>query len=161
MSKKTLTASVVALAMMALLASTALAGPYGPGRGQGPNAPQLTQEQIAKIEQDRAAFMDATLGLRKQIAEKQVEMRTLMAQPKVDKAKFSTLANELIDLRAQMAKERIKYMGDDVNQLRGYGAGLCGGRGSFGGRGTGMGSSGRGGRMGGFGGGPGGGNCWQ
>ena len=101
------------------------------------------------------------MALRKQIAEKQVEMRTLMAQPKIDKAKFSTLANELIDLRAQMAKERIKYMGDDVNQLRGYGAGLCGGRGSFGGRGTGMGSSGRGGRMGGFGGGPGGGNCWQ
>lgn len=152
MSKKTLSASVVAVAMLALMASTALAGPYGNGRGMGPNAnaPQLTQEQIAKIEQDRAAFLQGTADLRKQIAVKRVELQTAMAQAKPDQEKFKALSSELIDLRAQLAKERVKYMGDDVSA---YGPGFCNGRGGKGG-------FGRGGQMGMFGG-RGGGNCWQ
>lgn len=154
MSKNTLTASVVAVAMLALMASTALAGPYGTGRGMGPNAPQLTQEQIDNIQKDRAAFMEATADLRKQMAVKQVELRTLTAQPNFDKEKFKALSSELIDMRAQLAKERVKLMGDDFGA---YGPGFCGGPGVKGGSGRG----GRGGRMGGVGGGSGGGNCWQ
>jgi zinc resistance-associated protein len=83
---------------------------------------------MAKIQQARAKFLTETLDLRKTIAAKRLEMRTFYAQPKKDTAKIKALANELIDLRAQVAKKRNEYMGDYAPFFAGGRGGHRGGR---------------------------------
>lgn len=149
--------SVIAagLALVVMLASSAMARPQGQGKGYGPGNQAYSQEEIQKFQEQRAQFLKETLELRKQMAVKSVELRTLYAQPKADQAQIKALANELIDLRAQIAKKRTNLMGN----AKGFGRG-------FGGRGSGRrGFGGCGGPGGGQGGGPGAGfaqgSCWR
>lgn len=127
---KKICAGVAVIAISAMLAGTALAAPGGGrGRGQGWGGPgacwqgaqTLSAEDQAKFQESRAKFMTDTLELRKAMATKHVELRTLYAQPTPDQAKIKALNNELIDIRAQLDKKRNEYMGQ-------YGA-FCGGPG--------------------------------
>ena len=148
---KKITVAFVSLGLVALLTASAWAGPwgYGPGRGQGPGYAysQLSPEQRAELDKQRADYLKETLELRQQLASKRIELTTLAAQPDADQAKIKALSNEVVDLQGQLAKKRIEYFGGE----RGPGAGYCAGLGGGFGRGMGRG----------FGGGYGPGACWR
>lgn len=154
----------VSLALVALMAVPALAKSYGRGGGFGPgNGPgwmqSMTPEQQAKLSTARAAYLKDTLELRKQMMLKGMELRTLNADPKANKAKVLKLANELVDLRAQIAKKRNQHFaglpvgpgferggkngrggygpGYHMGSRGGYGPGSRQGRGGYGGYGPG------------------------
>ena len=117
--------SVIAgsLALVALMAVGAWAGPWGSGQGYGPGncpgyaaggpgqgqgygpGPRMTKEEFEKLQTQRAAFLKDTMQLRQTMALKGIELRTEFAQVKPDDAKIKALKTELIDLRAQMAKK--------------------------------------------------------
>ena len=166
---KKVTVMVVSLALAALMAVPALAGP---GRGMGPGGygpgygPQLSQEEAAKLDSARAEFLKSTAELRKQLMAKRIDLRTELAQPTPDQAKVKALADEATDLRAQLDKARNAFVAANPNAggpgwgRGGAGRGFCPGFG--GGRGMGYG----GGRGMGYGGGPQGGGfgpgaCWR
>ncbi|MBU1276817.1 MAG: periplasmic heavy metal sensor [Proteobacteria bacterium] len=138
------------MALVATMAVGAWAGPWGQGPGYGPgNCPgyaagsgggpgygpgaNMSKEDYEKFQANRAAFMKDTLQLRQSLATKRVELRTLYAQPDADQAKIKALNNELIDLRAQLAKKA----NDAGLAGNGFGRGF---RGGPGGRGMGYGS---------------------
>jgi zinc resistance-associated protein len=154
----TITASL-ALTLTIAAAAWAVGPGYGMmGRGMGPGyapQPQITAEQQAEFVKARAAFLKDTQALRQQAAAKRIELGALWAQPQPDQARIVALSNELVDLRAQLAKKRNQHLA----QFPGIGAQFCGlGRGYGHGYGGRMGGRGQGGRgMMGFG--PG--NCWR
>ena len=104
---------VGSITVIALAATGAMAKGWGRGAGrgsgQGPAVQQLSQEQLGKLQEARAAFLQETLQLRQTMANKGQELRTLMAQKDYDQAKAKALAYELVDLRAQMSKMRIDH----------------------------------------------------
>jgi len=114
----------------------AAGGPgYGPGRGFGPG-PQMTKEDFAKFQAKRAefqakraAFLKDTAQLRQTKAIKRIELRTEIAQVKPDQAKIQALRNELIDLRAQLAKKANAAGLPAYGLARGKGSGFGPGRG--------------------------------
>ena len=101
------------LALVGALAAGAWAGPWGQGRGYGPgNCPgpggqyqKMSKEEFAQLKQKRAAFMKDTMELRQKMAVKGIELRTLAVQPTPDEAKIKALRDELIEMRAELAKK--------------------------------------------------------
>ncbi|RJX36353.1 MAG: periplasmic heavy metal sensor [Desulfarculus sp.] len=133
---KKITVILASLALMGVLAGGAWARGGGPGWGYGPGyqGQQLSKEDYAKLAEKRATFLKETLPLRQQLAAKGIELKTLWAQPNPDQAKVQALNNEVIELRAQLAKKA-----NDAG-LPGYGGGRGFGRGmDFGPRGGGYG----------------------
>lgn len=119
---KKLTVILGSMALVATMAVGAWAGPWGQGPGYGPGncpgyaagsgggpgygpGPNMSKEDYEEFQAKHAAFMKDTLQLRQSLATKRVELRTLYAQPDADQAKIKALNNELIDLRAQLAKK--------------------------------------------------------
>ncbi|MEW5914680.1 MAG: periplasmic heavy metal sensor [Thermodesulfobacteriota bacterium] len=152
---------LASLALLGVFAGGAYARPWGggPGWGYGPGYQQLSKEDYAKLVEKRAAFLKETMPLRQQLATKGIELKTLWAQPNPDQAKIQALTNELIDLRAQLAKKAADagLAGYGRGFGRGYGMGF-GGRGGYGpGYHMGSGPGGPGGGYGGYG--PG--ACWR
>lgn len=133
--------TLAALALAAGLSTTALAasGPsHGPGHGpgQGPAWTQLTPEQQAEATKARADFLNETLALRQKVATKKVELSTLRHQPNPDQAKIKALSDELVDIKAQLAKKHNEYaakyptaFGPGMGRGMGMGGGKCGGMG--------------------------------
>ena len=160
----------VSMGLLALVAVPVMAGPWGHGMrgGWGANQQfnqQLTPQQQEALNKARSEFLKESEPLRKQIATKRIELRTLTSQPNYDQAKVQALANQLADLQAQMIKLRTKYFGNlGFTPGSGYGPGMMGpgygrgmmgrgmGRGMMGGYGPGMMGPGYGpGMMGGYG----------
>ncbi len=140
---------IAALALVAGFSTFALAAPgMGPGYGPGYGWTQLTPEQQAQAEKARADFLNETQALRQKLATKRVELNTLRAQANPDPAKLKAVADELVDLGAQLAKKRNEFMakypyafgpGFGRGYGRGFGGGFCGGPGYGMGLGGGMG----------------------
>ena len=152
---------ILAVSLVGAVSVAAFAGPQGYGKqGQRGAYAQLTDQQRADIEKARTAFLNATVELRKQIAANRVEMRTLMAQPQVDQAKFKALALKMIDQRSQLAKARVEHMGAYA-KFMGPGFGGKGGFGPRGQRGPGFRNASCPGYGPGYGPGSRGGNCWR
>ncbi len=150
---------LASLTMAVMISGAALAaGPSAKGKGLY-KGQQLTQEQVEQVKKARAKFLNDTLDLRKKMAVKAIELKTLNAQAKPDQAKIKALAIELVDLRSAIAKKKIEaFSGLPVGM--GFGRG---GYGKGGGHGRGFGPGGCPGFGGGYGKGAGGGNrpCWQ
>jgi hypothetical protein len=88
---------------------------YGmPGRRRGYMRPRawksMKPEQREKCEKMRAEHLMDTLELRKKLAAKQVELKTLWAQPKVDDGKIEKLSDEIAGLSAELSKKRDKHL---------------------------------------------------
>lgn len=113
---------------------------YGPGmRGYYGN--NLSEEDAAKLEQEREKFFEQTRALREQMDEKAQALRQEMNQENPDKAKLSQLQQELSDLRGQFDQKKIEHRLEVRNILpegavgpgsgtgrgagRGYGGGYC------------------------------------
>jgi zinc resistance-associated protein len=150
--KKKYAALTAAVGLAALISTSALAapgmGPGGPGMGPGAHMgygwSQLTPEQQAEAQKAHAEFLNQTLALRQNLAAKRAELQTLYAQPAPDQAKIKALSDEMVDLRAALAKKRNEFAAKYPNA---FGPGMGRGRGFHGG-GM-MGGGGGGGMMGG------------
>ncbi len=119
-------------------------GPGGPGYGPGmnPACANLTQEQKNDLAKAHADFMNETLALRQKVATKHVELKTLHAQVTPDQARIKAVSDELVDLKAQLAKKHNEFKAKNPCAV-GFG------RGKHGGMGRGMGHGPMGGGMGG------------
>ncbi|MBI5521507.1 MAG: periplasmic heavy metal sensor [Desulfarculus sp.] len=110
--KKALTI-LVALAVAVCFSLPALAADAakapGPERGQGYHH-KMTPEQRAEYKKVKADFLNDTMALRQQLAAKRVELKTLLAQPTPDGAKIKAVADEKVDLLAQVMKKYNEYL---------------------------------------------------
>jgi zinc resistance-associated protein len=110
--KKVLTV-MVAMALAASLSLPALAadGPKGSGmdKAQGYHS-KFTPEQRAEFKKVKAEYLNETMALRQQLAAKKVELKTVLAQPSPDAAKIKAVADEKVDLQAQLMKKRNEYL---------------------------------------------------
>ena len=108
--KKALTI-LVALALAACWSLPALAADTAkaPEHHKGFFA-KLTPEQRAELKKAKADFLDETMALRQQLAAKRVELKTLLKQPVPDAAKIKAVADEKVDLFAQIMKKHNEYL---------------------------------------------------
>jgi Spy/CpxP family protein refolding chaperone len=168
MKNITLTKTIVILAAIVMVGLVANAyagwgGGYGHmGRGWGHmgwggpgydgDYPNLTEEQIKAIEQERQAFFKETGELRQNLYAKELELRSELAKENVDVQKAASIQKDISKLEADLDQKRLEHIVKmkEVNPNAG--------------RGFMMGGRGRGGMMGygpGGGNGRGGGYCWD
>lgn len=163
MKNITLTKGIVILAAIAMvgLVATAYAG-WGDGYGHmgrgwghmgwGGDYPDLTDEQIKTIEQERRAFIKDTDDLRQNLYTKELALRSELAKTDADAQKAAAIQKDISKLEAELDQKRLDHIVKmkEVNPEAG--------------RGFMMGGRGRGGMMGygpGAGRGSGGGYCWD
>ena len=91
---------------------------YSPGMRGGPHgddfrgygyAPNLSKEELEKIEQQRNAFFEATRDIRQALYSKRLELRSEMAKKNADGKKASELQKEISDLGAQLGQQQIAH----------------------------------------------------
>ncbi len=152
---------ISSLLMVALIAGSVFAWGQGKGKGRGmgysSNQSQmgygmssawndLSQEQRDSLTALKQKHIDETYDLRSSAFTKQQEVRMLMETSDPDRAKLSTLTQELSDLQRQMAEKRIDYqleakkIAPELTTSMGYGKGRGGSRGSRSGSGGGQGN---------------------
>jgi len=94
---------------MALVASVALAGPWG-GRfyGVGPAVPNLTPEQSQKILALQQAHLEKITPIQQELYSKKLELRRLWLEQNPDQAKINALQKEIFDLVDKLQQESTK-----------------------------------------------------
>jgi zinc resistance-associated protein len=168
---------VLAIVAVLAIAVTSFAGwgrghmdygyPMGPGYGmhrgwgQGPMGygsqgyqGYLSDDEIAKLDQERQAYFDATSDLRENLYQKELELRSELAKAEPDAKKAAGIQKEISNLENELDQKRIEHqikMRKDFPRFGYRGDG-------YGPRGWGM---GRGMMMYGGGGGYGPGSCWN
>jgi zinc resistance-associated protein len=125
------------------------------GWGQGPGGygdqgyqSDLSDEDAAKLDQERQAFFEATSDLRENLYQKELELRSELAKPEPDAKKAAGIQKEISNLESELDQKRLDHrikMRKDFPRsgARGYGYGSRGrgmGRGMYGGGGYGPGS---------------------
>ena len=81
------------------------------GWGNKPRAwKSMKPEQREKWQTMRAAHKMDTLDLRMKLAAKRVELRTLWAQPEIDKDRIEKLSNEVSEVQAGLLKMRNQHL---------------------------------------------------
>lgn len=79
--------------------------------GRRPGAwKSLNPEQSEKWQKMRAAHMMDTMDLRMKLAAKRVELKTLWAQPEMDKDRINKLSDEVAMLQAELLKKRNQHL---------------------------------------------------
>jgi Spy/CpxP family protein refolding chaperone len=110
--KKTIVMMSLVLAV-ALMASMALAGPWG-GRfyGAGPMVPNLTPEQSQKVLALQQAHLEKITPIQQELFSKKTELRTLWLSQNPDQAKINALQKEIFDLVDKLQQESTKLRSD-------------------------------------------------
>jgi hypothetical protein len=114
-------------------------------RGYGSN---LSDEDIAALDSERQAFFDATSDLRKNLYQKELELRSELAKAEPDAKKAAGLQKEISDLESELDQKRLDHRIKMRKNFPRFGAGGYGygprgrgmGRGMYGGGGYGPGS---------------------
>ncbi len=108
--KKTAVIGLTLVLAVALVASAALAGPWG-GKfyGMGPMVPNLTPEQSAKILALQQANLEKVTPLQQELFTKKTELRSLWLTPNPDQAKINALQQEIFKLVDELQQESIKH----------------------------------------------------
>jgi Spy/CpxP family protein refolding chaperone len=108
--KKTVVA-VALVGVLVLAASAALAwGPgwgrgYGYGYGPGVAAPNLSADQVAKIQKIQSDRYTEVAKVRNELFTKQTELRALFREPALDQAKIAAKQKEIAALQAQLQEK--------------------------------------------------------
>jgi Spy/CpxP family protein refolding chaperone len=104
--KKTALIGLTLILALALVASTALAGPGG-GRfyGMGPMLQNLTPEQSSEILKLQQAHQEKVAPIQQQLFTKKMELRTLMFTQNADQAQVVALQKEVFELIDEMQQE--------------------------------------------------------
>lgn len=82
----------------------------GPGRGGPGYAANLNEEDLKKMDEARQAYFDATKGLRQNIYQKELELRSEFAKETPDAAKLSRLQKEVSEFESQLDQKRVTHM---------------------------------------------------
>jgi Spy/CpxP family protein refolding chaperone len=152
--KKTMVA-VGFVGVMALTTVTAFAwGPgmgrgFGYGYGPGAAVPNLSTEQIAKLQKIQGDRYAEMAKLRNEMFAKRTELQALFREPALDQAKIAAKQKEITALQAQMQEKALAtrtavaetLTPEQRAQLPAYGPGMGAGFGQ--GRGMGMGHGSR------------------
>jgi zinc resistance-associated protein len=106
--------------------------------GQSAFAGNLTEEEIAKLEEQRAQFFVATEDIRQKLYEKELALRSELVKENPDSAVASTLQSEISNLQGDFDQKRLDYEIQTrklvPNHKRGFmGHGMMTGRGCGGG----------------------------
>jgi Spy/CpxP family protein refolding chaperone len=110
--KKTLVV-IGLVGLMALTASMAFAwGPgwgrgFGYGYGPGVAAPNLSADQVAKIQKIQGDRYAEMAKVRNEMFTKQTELRALFREPVLDQAKIAAKQKEIAALQAQMQEKTL------------------------------------------------------
>jgi Spy/CpxP family protein refolding chaperone len=106
--KKTAGIVLILVLAVALVASVALAGPWG-GRfyGMGPGIANLTPEQQAKILALQQAHLEKVTPIQQELFAKKMELRNLWTNPNPDQAKINALQQEIFKLIDELQQESI------------------------------------------------------
>ena len=124
-------------------------GMMGPGEYGGPGyRGDLSDEDAAKLDQERQAFFEATSDLREKLYQKELELRSELAKTEPDVKKAAGIQKEISGLESELDQKRLEHQ---VKMKKDFPR--------FGYRGDGYGPRGRGMGMGGGGYGPG--SCWN
>jgi zinc resistance-associated protein len=81
----------------------------GYGYGQGEYYGNLSEEEIAKLDQQRSEYFNATENLRQDLYAKQLELRSELAKENPDTSKASKLQSEISKLQSNLDQERLNY----------------------------------------------------
>jgi len=125
MKIKNLTKTLIVLTLVAIMGigTTAFAGKgkgnvryaqndqgYGQYRGYGNRGfmGNLSEEEIAKLNEERSAFFKATQDLRQNIYQKRLELNSELAKKNPDPKKAGVLQKELSGLQGQLDQKRIE-----------------------------------------------------
>jgi zinc resistance-associated protein len=105
----------------------------GPGgcRGSGFYGGNLSSEEIAGLDQQRAEYFRATEGLRQQLYEKQLALQSELAKKEPDTGKASKLQNEISRLQSTLDQKRLDYEIQARRAAPNYNRGYSGGYGSM------------------------------
>ncbi|MGD9078799.1 MAG: periplasmic heavy metal sensor [Desulfobacterales bacterium] len=89
---------------------------WGPGSGYGPRGyggqgyqSDLSDEDIARLDQERQAFFEATSDLREQRYQKELELRSELAKPEPDAKKASGIQTEISNLESELDQKRLEH----------------------------------------------------
>ncbi|UCF94813.1 MAG: periplasmic heavy metal sensor [Desulfobacterales bacterium] len=90
----------------------------GPGAGWGPGprgygdqgySSDLSDEEIAKLNEERSAFLQDTRELRDTLYQKELELRSELAKQDPDPEKAKGLQKEISDLEGQLDQKRLEH----------------------------------------------------
>ena len=84
-------------------------GRYHRGYGDSGFMGNLSEEEIAKLDEERNAFFKATQDLRQNIYQKRLELNSELAKKNADPKKASALQKELSGLKGQLDQKRIEH----------------------------------------------------
>ena len=79
------------------------------GYGQGGYYSNLSEDEIAKLEQQRAGFLKATDKTRQKLYEKELALRSELAKENPDTSKASSLQSEISRLQSDLDQKRLDY----------------------------------------------------
>lgn len=81
----------------------------GYGYGQGGYSGNLSAEEIAKLDEQRAEFFKATENIRQKLYEKELALQGELAKEEPDTSKASKLQNEISELQGTLDQKRLDY----------------------------------------------------
>ena len=81
----------------------------GDGNRMMGNYGTLSEEEIAKLDQQRSEFFKATEALRGQLNEKDLALRSELAKESPDSSKASTLQQEISKLQGELDQKRLDF----------------------------------------------------
>lgn len=81
----------------------------GYGYGQGGYYGNLSADEIAKLDQQRAEYFKATENIRQKLYEKELALRSELAKEDPDTSKASTLQSDISKLQSNLDQERLNY----------------------------------------------------
>ena len=85
---------------------------YGPGSGDCGRGyrSDLSEEELAKLDEERSAFFENTKSLKRNMYQKRLELRSELAKENPDAGKASSLQKEISDLGSQFDQKRLDHM---------------------------------------------------
>jgi len=81
----------------------------GYGYGQGGYWGNLSEDEIAKLDQQRAEYFKATENLQQDLYAKQLELRSELAKENPDTGMASKLQQDISTLQSNLDQERLNY----------------------------------------------------
>jgi zinc resistance-associated protein len=115
-------------------------GHHGPGwqhgeygyPGYGYMMPNLSDEEIQKLDNQRNAFFKSTEDLRQQLYQKRLALESEFAKRNPDAKNAANLQKEISGLKAQIDQKRIEYLLEMKKINPAFGTGWMGGPGRMG-----------------------------
>jgi len=140
-TKGIMTLAVLAVFGISTIAFAGWGGGYGHMMGPGMMGPgwqqgggyygNLSADEIAKLDQQRAEFFRATENTRQQLYEKNLALQSELAKENPDTAKASRLQSKISKLQSDLDQKRLEYDIQARKSAPNYNCGYRGGYGSM------------------------------